>query len=122
MRNRNGIVIAFTLAAMLVTSLPATAGIVGTERMVAQETRAHTLDRIDGILAGETVASQLATWGVSPELVQERMAALSDLELQQLAANMETAPAGGALAVIGIVFVVLLILELTGVTNIFRRI
>jgi hypothetical protein len=122
MRNRNGIVIAFTLAAMLVTSLPATAGIVGTERMVAQETRAHTLDRIDGILAGETVASQLAAWGVSPELVQERMAALSDNELQQLAANMETAPAGGVLAVIGVVFVVLLILELTGVTNIFRRV
>jgi hypothetical protein len=122
MRNRNGIVIAFTLAAMLVTSLPATAGIVGTERMVAQETRAHTLDRIDGILAGETVASQLAAWGVSPELVQERMAALSDNELQQLSANMETAPAGGVLAVIGVVFVVLLILELTGVTNIFRRV
>jgi hypothetical protein len=122
MRNTNGIVIAFTLAAMLVTSLPATAGIVGTERMVAQETRSHTLDRIDVILAGETVASQLVEWGVAPEMVQERLAALSDVELQQLAANMETDPAGGVLVVIGVVFVVLLILELVGVTNIFRRV
>jgi hypothetical protein len=122
MKNTNGIVIAFTLAAMLVTSLPATAGIVGTERMVAQETRSHTLDRIDVILAGETVASQLVAWGVAPEMVQERMAALSDAELQQLAANMETDPAGGVLVVIGVVFVVLLILELVGVTNIFRRV
>jgi hypothetical protein len=121
-RNRNGVVIALTLTAMLATSLPATAGIVGTEQMLAQETRSHTLDRIDVMLAGETVASQLLAWGVAPEMVRERMAAMSDVELQQLAANMETDPAGGVLAVIGLVFVVLLILELTGVTNFFRRI
>jgi hypothetical protein len=120
-RNRNGVVIALTLTAMLATSLPATAGIVGTEQMLAQETRSHTLDRIDVMLAGETVASQLLAWGVAPEMVRERMAAMSDLELQQLATNMETDPAGGVLAVIGLVFVVLLILELTGVTNFFRR-
>lgn len=123
MRNMNAIVIALTLAAMLVTSLPATAGIVGTEQMVAQETRSHTLNRIDAVLAGEAVASQLETWGVAPEVVRERLAAMSDVELQQLASSMETDPAGGdALAVIGIVFVVLLILELTGVTNVFSRI
>lgn len=122
MRNNNGVVVALTLAAMLVTSLPATAGIVGTEHMVAQETRSHTLDRIDVILAEETVASQLVAWGVAPETVRERMAAMSDAELQQLAANMETDPAGGVLVVIGVVFVVLLILELVGVTNIFRRV
>ena len=122
MRNNNGIVVALTLAAMLVTSMPATAGIVGTEHMVAQQTRSLTLDRIDVILAGETVASQLEAWGVAPEMVRERMAAMSDVELQQLAANMETDPAGGVLVVIGVVFVVLLILELVGVTNIFRRV
>lgn len=123
MRNMNAVVIALTVAAMLVTSLPATAGIVGTEQMVAQETRSHTLDRIDAVLAGEAVASQLETWGVAPEVVRERMAAMSDVELQQLASSMETDPAGGdALAVIGIVFVVLLILELTGVINVFSRI
>lgn len=122
MRNNNGVVVALTLAAMLVTSMPAAAGIVGTEHMIAQETRSHTLDRIDVILAGETVASQLEAWGVAPEMVRERMAAMSDVELQQLAANMETDPAGGVLVVIGVVFVVLLILELVGVTNIFRRV
>jgi hypothetical protein len=122
MKNGNGIVVALTLAALLVTSLPATAGIVGTEQMVTLEARAHTLDRIEVILAGETVAAQLVTWGVAPEMVRERMAALSDVELQQLAANMETDPAGGVLVVIGVVFVVLLVLELVGVTNIFRRV
>ncbi|WP_405219985.1 PA2779 family protein [Lentisalinibacter sediminis] len=122
MKNTNSVVIALTLAAMLVSSLPARAGIVGTEQMVAQETRAHTLDRIELILAQETVASQLSDWGVAPEMVRARMAAMSDVELQQLATSMETDPAGGVLAVIGVVFVVLFILELTGVTNIFTRI
>ena len=123
MNNRNGVVVALTLAAMLVTSMPATAGIVGTEHMLAQETRSHTLDRIDVVLAGDTVAAQLAAWGVAPEMVRERMAAMSDVELQQLAANMETDPAGGdVLVVIGVVFVVLIILELLGVTNVFRRV
>jgi hypothetical protein len=120
MRNKNGVVVVLTLAAMLVTSLPATAGIVGTEQMVVQEARLQTLDRIDAILAGETVASQLAAWGVAPDMVRERVAAMSDVELQKLAANMESAPAGGVLALIGAVFVVLLILELVGVTHIFR--
>lgn len=123
MKIKNSVVTALTLAAMLVTSMPAAAGIVGTERMVAQETRALTLDRIDVVLAGEAVEAQLLAWGVSPEMVRERVATMSDLELQQLATSMETDPAGGdVLVVIGVVFVVLLILEITGVTNIFNKI
>ncbi|WP_405234522.1 PA2779 family protein [Lentisalinibacter salinarum] len=122
MKSTNSVVIALTLAAMLVSSLPARAGIVGTEQMVAQETRTHTLDRIEMILAQDTVASQLSDWGVAPEMVRARMAAMSDAELQQLAISMETDPAGGVLAVIGVVFVVLFILEMTGVTNIFTKI
>jgi len=123
MNKGNGVVIALTLAAMLVTSLPVGAGIVGTETMVAQEARAVTLDRIENVLAGEAVAVQLVAWGVAPEAVSARLAALSDAELQRLAATMGSDPAGGdVLVVVGIVFVVLLILELVGVTNIFRAI
>ncbi len=101
MKSVIGVVIALTMAALLGITLPATAGIVSTERIVEQETRSHRLDRIDVILAEETVASQLVAWGVAPERVRERMAALSDAELQQLAANMETDPAGGVLVAIG---------------------
>jgi hypothetical protein len=43
-------------------------------------------------------------------------------ELRSLAGQMSGMPAGGdALAVIGIVFIVLLILELTGVIDIFKK-
>jgi hypothetical protein len=124
MHKGNGFGLALTLVAMLVTSMPARAGIVGTEHMVAQESHAAVLGRIEHVLAGEAVAAQLQAWGVAPEVVSARLAALSDVELQRLAATMGTAPAGGdgALVVVGMVFVVLIILELVGITNIFRRV
>lgn len=120
MRKANSVVIALTLVGMMGASLPATAGIVGTEQMVQQETRTQALNQVDSFLAEETVAAQLEEWGVAPELVKERMAALSDAELQEMAANMKTDPAGGVLVVIGVVFVVLVVLEIIGVTNVFR--
>lgn len=124
MRKSGTSVIVVVLAGMLITSsLPVHTSIVGTQQMVTQEAheaRANSLSRIESAPASEEVAAQLEAWGVAPELVAERVAALSDIELQQLAETMETDPAGGVLGVIGVVFVVLLILELTGVISIFR--
>ncbi len=58
---------------------------------------------------------------MSPQ-IEGRVAALSEAELAMLADQIGQAPAGGdALAVIGIVFVVLIILELTGVIDIFKK-
>ena len=122
MQKMNAVVTALLLTAMLITSLPARAGIVGTEQMVMQETRVASMSRIDSVLASDAVAAQLAAWGVAPEAVAQRLAALSDVELQQLAATMGDDPAGGILAVIGVVFVVLIILEVVGVTDIFSKI
>ena len=56
-------------------------------------------------------------------VLSSRVAALSDQELVTLAQHFDELPAGGsALGVIGVVFIVLLILELVGAINIFNRI
>ena len=120
MRRKNTSIMAVLVAAMLMSALPAHAGIVGTEQMVSQHARAASLGRIEQALAGAEVAAQLESWGVAPEQVAERMASMSDIELAQLADTMETDPAGGALVVIGIVFVVLIVLHLTGAFSVFR--
>ena len=61
--------------------------------------------------------------GVDRALVHDRLLALSDSELLMLEQEMDRLVAGGdALAVIGAVFLVLLILELVGVTDIFKSI
>ncbi len=120
MHTKNISMMALLVAAMLLSTLPAHAGIVGTEQMVSEHARASSLDRIEQVLAGAEVAAQLEAWGVAPEQVAARVAGLSDIELAQLADTIETDPAGGVLVVIGAVFVVLIILQLMGVLNIFR--
>ena len=59
--------------------------------------------------------------GVDATQIDSRVAAMTDAELRSLAGEIENLPAGGdALAVIGIVFLVLLILEAVGVLDIFK--
>ncbi len=65
----------------------------------------------------------MASLGVDPADAQARLSALSDAELASLSAHLDDLPAGGdILALIGAVFIVLLILDLTGVTNVFKNI
>jgi hypothetical protein len=100
---------------------PASAGIVGTaEAVAASHDGARAL--VDATLARADVRAELARMGVDPAAIEGRVAALSDDEVATLAGQIGEAPAGGdALAVIGIVFVVLIILELVGVIDIFKK-
>ena len=73
------------------------------------------------MLAQSEVTKELERLGVDPDQTSARIAALSDQELQLLAHDLEELPAGGLLATIGVVFIVLLILELVGVIDIFKK-
>jgi hypothetical protein len=100
----------------------AQAGIVGTLQAVQASTRAADLATVDAALARDEVRAQFVALGVAPEQVEARVAALTDAELRTLTGQMAELPAGGdALAVIGIVFLVLLILEAVGVIDIFKK-
>lgn len=113
----------FLASCFMLTGFTAQAAMIGTESLVAQQSRQADLATIDRFMASEQVRAQLETWGVESELAADRVAQLSDDELQQLAMNIQAQPAGGdAIAVIGVVFLVLLILELLGVTNVFTAI
>jgi hypothetical protein len=99
---------------------PASAAIVGTEQMLMQS---GAQQRVDAFLARAEVLQQLQSWGVDAVDAQQRIAALTEAELELLAQKISELPAGaGALEVIGIVFLVLLILELVGVINVFSGI
>jgi hypothetical protein len=110
---------------MIGASLPraAIAGMIDTQTVVNAETRANALSRINRALSQEEVGRKLAEAGVSREAIDARLASLTDTELSSLADRMDSAPAGGdLLAVVGIVFIVLLVLELVGVIDIFKTI
>ena len=101
---------------------PASAGIVGTAEAVAASQHDNARALVDATLARADVRAELARMGVDPAGIEGRVAALSDDEVATLAGQIGEGPAGGdALAVIGIVFVVLIILELVGVIDIFKK-
>jgi hypothetical protein len=100
----------------------AEAGLIGTLQAVEAGTRSGDLATVNSALAREQVRAQLLALGVDPSQVEARVAALTDGELRALAGKVSDAPAGGdALAVIGVVFLVLLILEAVGVIDVFKK-
>ena len=119
----------FTVVAFGLASTPqlAQAGMIGTtpvvDTAVAAAVRAENLAKAQTLLGRADVQRQLQAMGVDAADAAQRVASLSDSELQLLAKQGDTLPAGGdgALAVIGIVFIVLLILDYTGTIHIFRR-
>jgi hypothetical protein len=113
------------ILSMSLLGLPAAslAAPIGTDTLVQLDQRGELLSRIQTHLARDDVRAQFLQRGVSPAEVDARIAALSTEELQVLSMQLDELPAGGSLlAVIGVVFVVLLILELLGVTNVFTKV
>ncbi|MBL8223970.1 MAG: PA2779 family protein [Chromatiales bacterium] len=121
---------AVTLAAFLTAGIqaPAAAAAIATRDAVAPSAtaggeRADQLARVRAALDRDDVRAALVARGVDPGAAAGRVAALSDQQLADLATQLDELPAGGsALAVVGIVFLVLLILEVTGVIDIFKKI
>jgi len=101
----------------------APAGMISTGQIVDNEVRANTLSRIELLLAREDVAKQMVALGVEQEQVMARLDAMTTAELIELESRFDEQVVGGdALGIIGAVFLVLLILELVGITDIFKSI
>ncbi len=97
--------------------LPAQAGIVSTDAALASAER----DRIASMLDRADVRAQLEAYGVRAADVKARVAALTDEEAAQLAGKLDRLPAGGD-GIIGallLIFVVLLITDILGLTKVF---
>jgi len=98
------------------------AEVIGTLAGLESAQRDTDLARVNRVLATAEARDQLQAYGVDQAQVEARLGGLTDSELSTLADKLESAPAGGdVLAVIGVVFVVLLILEAVGVIDIFKK-
>ena len=122
MRNRFVIYVVCLAMLNLGSPLVAQAELIGTLQAVEASTRAQDLATVSSALARDQVRAQFVAFGVDPAQVETRVAALTDSELRTLAGKISEAPAGAdALAIIGIVFLVLLILEAVGVIDVFKK-
>ena len=119
MRRLVSILLIVSLAGMGLP-LPAQAGMLPTDSVVASPAK----DRVITFLNRTDVRAQLESMGVNPGDAKARVASLTDDEASQLAAKIDNLPAGGdgfgaLIGALLIVFIVLLITDILGVTKVF---
>lgn len=96
--------------------LPASAGIVTTDQITASAER----DRVRDFMAREDVRTQMESLGVDANSVRERVDAMTDEEIGQLAGRIDQMPAGaGIVGVLFAVFIILLVTDILGLTKVF---
>ena len=86
----------FLVASMLLMSFSSVnAGMIGTDRAVASDSTAQA-DRLAvlSVLGRSEVASELQSMGLSPQVAQERVAAMTNAEVQALKGQIDSLPAG----------------------------
>ena len=116
-----------TTIALLASTLPAgtaRAGLVTTEQVIAEQAPDDDRERLLTLMLRDDARQQMEVLGVDRAEAIARVASLSDEEIQQIAAHLDELPAGqgflaGVALTAGVVFIVLIITDLLGVTNVF---
>jgi len=100
------------------TALPQ---LIGAEQVAQADPTASGRALLEQTLSRADVAAALEARGVSVAAARERVAALTDAEAAQVAAEIDRAPAGASdvLGTIVFIFVLLLITDILGFTKIF---
>jgi len=96
------------------------AALVSTSDMVATEQSKLSREYLLSSLEREEVRTALTSQGVDLEMAKQRVASMTDEEVRVLNQKMEEMPAGGGVVgVVVIVFLVLIITDLVGWTDVF---
>jgi hypothetical protein len=82
------------VASMLALPLHAQAGMIGTGEAVTAAQAQAARAGIAALVSRSEAAAQLQALGLSPQAVKERVAALTDAEVVQLAGRIDQLPAG----------------------------
>ena len=102
---------------------PAFAGIVGTDSFLSEQTLQQDRENLRDLMTRDEVRSMLEMNGLTVEEAQARVDSLTDAEVSQMAKKFDELPAAGdAAVVILIIALVVLVLELAGITDIFTGI
>jgi hypothetical protein len=102
----------------------ATAAMIGTEAAVDVDRAQSAREYLNHLLAREDVKSALISQGIDPQEAKSRIDSLTDEEAQFVADQLERLPAGGDflvtfLVIAFLVFVILLVTDIAGYTDIF---
>ena len=106
------------------TATAARGGIIGTESVINTFQGEKSRARITAFLERQEVQEALVQKGIDPAQAKKRVASLTDKEISRICKMLDKLPAGGdgIGAVVGavvLIFFVLLITDLLGLTNVF---
>lgn len=112
---------------MLFSTFSATvvqAKMVGTDEVIAEQRSDVDREKIVNFMSRDDVQAEMQSLGIDPDEAMNRVATLSDQEVQQVAGKLDQLPAGeGAVgSIVGaivLIFLVLLITDLLCLTNVF---
>ena len=102
----------------------AMAAMIETESVVDSERAHNAREYLKTFLAREDVKSTLVSQGIDPQEAQNRIDSLTEKEARFVADQLDQMPAGGdfftaLLIVVFLVFIILLVTDITGYTDIF---
>jgi hypothetical protein len=117
----------FVTMTMLLMSMPVQAvkaAMVRTETVLTLSTTKNVRENLNQFLKREDVKAIMMVQGISPLEAKARVDSLSDAEIMQISDKMDQLPAGGDTfgVIVGaavIIFIVLLITDILGYTDIF---
>jgi len=113
----------WVLSIMLVLSpvMSAQAAIVDNDALLAETPAQHTRDSLQQLFKQDQVRAQLQALGVSPEWARERARTLTDADLARINNGTGQLEAGGdsVLGVLLVIFIIFVITDIIGATNIF---
>ena len=104
----------------LMPMLPAQAAMIGNEQIVNQSLSVQTRDSLRQLFEQDTARQQLQAWGVSPDRINTRINSLTDAELARINQQVGDLNAGGnILGILLVIFIVFVITDVIGATDIF---
>jgi hypothetical protein len=86
----------------------ATAGMIGTDQVVST-TSQNDRTTVLSFLTRADVAGQLQTLGLDPSTAKDRVAAMTDQEVQSLAGRINSMPAGAMSSGAGLLLVIIIV-------------
>jgi hypothetical protein len=122
MKNSNRCIAAILIFSTTVLGLPlsAQAGMVSTDAVLTVAVADADRGRVNDFLQRADVRQALEAQGVAADAALERVQALTDAEVSQIAGRIGQAPAGGdVLGLVFTVFLLLLVTDILGLTKVY---
>jgi hypothetical protein len=123
-RKSIAVLVIVALSTLSIISAPAHAAMVNTAEILKQSKHNFDRDLIKTFLGRSEVRKHLLSLGINPEEAKARTDSLTDREIEKIVAQIDQLPAGGGAlgTIVGaalIIFIVLLITDILGLTDIF---